>query len=122
MQQQDLDKYIQGWRKRFRKEEKYRQERKERARILAVQCSKLLAQRYHVKRVYLFGSLVEGYYHSTSDIDLAVEGLSSDLYFKALSDLWGESKGYRVDLIPLEETDFSREIRKKGELLYEKKK
>jgi len=118
----DLDKYIRGWRERLKKEEKRRLEQIKKARVVALKCSKLLAEKYKVKRVYLFGSLAEGYFRLSSDIDLAVEGLPPDLYFRALSELWDESKGYKIDLIPLEEADYPDDIKQKGEILYEQKK
>ena len=118
----DLDKYVRGWRERLKKEEKRRLEQAKKARIVALQCSRLLVEKYKVKRVYLFGSLVEGYFRLSSDIDLAVEGLPPDLYFRALSELWDKSKGYKVDLIPLEEADYPDEIKQKGKILYEQKR
>ena len=119
---QDLDKFIQGWKRRLKEHEKIKYIRAKRAKEIAVQCSRFLGEKYKVRKVYLFGSLPEGYFNLSSDIDLAVEGLPPELYFRAFSELWDRSEGYKVDLIPLEEADYSKEIRQKGELLYERKK
>lgn len=44
----------------------------------------ILRTRYGAKRVILFGSLAhEGWYSADSDVDLAVEGLPSDTYWRA---------------------------------------
>lgn len=57
---------------------------------------------YGAKHVWLFGSLPEGDFRETSEVDLAVEGLDSAKYFKALADLmFGLDED--VDLIRMEE-------------------
>ncbi|MBM3234813.1 nucleotidyltransferase domain-containing protein [Candidatus Poribacteria bacterium] len=78
-------------------------------------------EKFNVRRVYLFGSLAEGFFHEDSDIDLAVEGLEPHLYFKALANLHEVSGGFKVDLVPLEVTPYKDIIVKKGERLYEAK-
>src|SRR5512135_2183404 len=62
----------------------------------------VLMQRYHAKRVVLFGSLVTNTYTERSDVDLAVEGMPSDSYFRALADLM-TLFGVPVDLVRVEE-------------------
>jgi predicted nucleotidyltransferase len=64
----------------------------------------ILAGRYGVSRVYLFGSLARGeMVHESSDVDLAVEGLSPDRYFEALVELWDLlPRGAELDLVPVE--------------------
>lgn len=47
--------------------------------------SHLLAKKYHLRKVYLFGSLAEGLFLKGSDIDLAVEGMDFEDYLKALA-------------------------------------
>lgn len=65
----------------------------------------LLKSRFGARRVILFGSLAgQGVWHSQSDIDVAVEGLSPADFFKAYSacsDLL--PRGMELDLIPLED-------------------
>lgn len=93
--------------------------RKEASRCLDI----LLEKDFNFKRLYLFGSTVEdGTLHSWSDIDLAVEGLRSDLYLKLYALLLKEAR-FPVDIKPYEELDKSirERIKKKGVILYEKK-
>jgi predicted nucleotidyltransferase len=56
--------------------------------LLAEECAKLLKEKYKVKKVFLIGSLVKGYFHERSDIDLVVEGLVPELYIKALTEFY----------------------------------
>ena len=62
----------------------------------------LLSERYGATCVILFGSLADGTYRDTSDVDLAVEGLPSSSYFAALTDLMTLFGG-GVDLVRLED-------------------
>ena len=54
------------------------------------------------RRVWLFGSLASGMPHAMSDVDLAVDGLSSATYFDVLASLM-TLFGTRVDLVTLED-------------------
>ncbi len=83
--------------------------------------SYLLAKKYRIRKVYLFGSLAEGLFLKGSDIDLAVEGMDFEDYLKALAE-YREIKGTHIDLLhldfckpPLKET-----ILKEGKVMYEK--
>ena len=78
--------------------------RRQEALAIAVRCSQVLKSRYGARRVIPFGSAVgEGLWHERSDLDLAVEGLSSAALWQAARELeaivppWLE-----VDLVPLE--------------------
>lgn len=80
------------------------EERRAEARAIAETCIRVLKERFGVREVYLFGSLVgEGPWHAGSDIDLAVEGLPPQDFWHAWEELerlvpsWLE-----VDLFPLE--------------------
>ena len=54
----------------------------------ARRAAQLLQDRYGVKRVRVFGSLLHpGQFHAKSDIDLAVEGLAVRDYWDALADV-----------------------------------
>ncbi len=90
-------------------------------RKTAERCVWVLKDKYKVKKVFLIGSLVTGFIHERSDIDLVVEGLSSDLYMKALTDLWDLlPTGVELNLIPYEDAfeNLKEETLKKGELIY----
>jgi len=94
-------------------------------RQAAQKCADLLARKFAVERVYLFGSLAEEInIHPQSDIDLAVEGLASHFYFKALSELWDVlPPEIELDLVPLEDAHekLKEKIINQGKLLYERK-
>jgi predicted nucleotidyltransferase len=68
-------------------------------------CARLLQERFGARQVIFFGSLVgQGPWHADSDIDLAVEGLPPEQFFRAwaaLDELL--PRGLRVDLVPLED-------------------
>jgi predicted nucleotidyltransferase len=74
------------------------------ALAVAERCAEMLRQHFGARRVIPFGSLVgDGPWHEESDLDLAVEGLSSEALWEAERQLeaivppWLE-----VDLVPLE--------------------
>jgi predicted nucleotidyltransferase len=74
------------------------------ARLLshAAEAKRLLRECYAARQVWLFGSLAAGQPTVDSDVDLAVEGLPSAVYFNALADLMSLFQG-PVDLVRLEE-------------------
>jgi predicted nucleotidyltransferase len=74
----------------------------------------LLRTRFGATRVVLFGSLATGSSSETSDVDLAVEGLPSAEYFRALADRMGHF-GTPVDLVRLEEAPKSLHERSAAE-------
>ena len=119
------DSYIAGWQKRFGEQREKQQQRTIEMGKAAERCADLLANQFEVHRVYLFGSLAEGrVIHARSDIDLAVEGLPSHLYFKALSALWQLlPPGVELDLVPWEDAydSMKEKIKTQGKLLYERK-
>lgn len=78
--------------------------RRQEALEAAERCAGMLKQRFGARRVVPFGSLVgDGPWHEDSDLDLAVEGLSSEALWEAEREVepivpsWLE-----VDLVPLE--------------------
>jgi len=88
---------------------------------IAEESAKLLKDEYGAHKVYLIGSLSDGgRYTEYSDIDLAVVGLSSSLYFKALADLMRRYFSLtKIDLIPFEDCskEFQEKIINYGEIL-----
>ncbi len=95
-------------------------ERIDQADALAVAhaCAERLRTQYGAKRVIVFGSLTgETPWHSRSDIDLAVEGLAPELFWRA----WAElddllPSGLSVDLVPLETAGPALRARIMGEV------
>lgn len=75
-----------------------------------------LAEKYSASRVLLFGSSTSE--SDAHDIDLAVDGVLPELFFKFYSELmWSLSKP--VDLIDLSEKSiFSTLVEAEGDLLY----
>lgn len=95
--------------------------RKERYTRMARKCSSFLKKNYHVKRVYIIGSLVSGFFHERSDIDLVVEGLPAELYIKALTELYDLlSPGMELNLIPFEDAfdSLKEKTLREGQLIY----
>ncbi|UCH97329.1 MAG: nucleotidyltransferase domain-containing protein [Candidatus Aminicenantes bacterium] len=70
-------------------------------------------------KILLYGSLAEGVHHINSDIDIAVIGLSSKEFFKAVAVLPFLVK-HRVDLVDFGELPpkFQQSIEKNGVVLY----
>jgi uncharacterized protein len=63
----------------------------------------ILKERFGAKRVVLFGSMAqEDWFSPDSDIDLAVEGLRPEHYWKAWEALEEEIRDRPVDLIAIE--------------------
>jgi predicted nucleotidyltransferase len=79
--------------------------RRQEALALVARCTQLLESRYGAKRVIPFGSaLQERAWHASSDLDLAVEGLSSEALWQAEKELETMVPPWlRVDLVPLEQ-------------------
>lgn len=95
--------------------------KKEKLIFLAKKCASLLKNKYRVKKVFLIGSLVKGFFHTRSDIDLVVEGLAPELYIKVLTELYDLlPAGVELNLIPFEDAfDSLREKTiKEGRLIY----
>lgn len=88
----------------------------------AQRLTQLLAEKFEIKAVYLFGSLVWSDIHTPeTDIDLAVMGLPEERFLEAVSYLERESK-FPIDLIDLSKaSDHLRQrILAEGKLLYER--
>ncbi|MCM8810651.1 MAG: nucleotidyltransferase domain-containing protein [Candidatus Omnitrophica bacterium] len=78
--------------------------REDELRFLAKKIPQILKEKYKIKRVFLIGSLVSGIVHERFDIDLVVEGLSSELYIKALTEVYDILRsGLELNLIPFED-------------------
>lgn len=93
----------------------------EAARAEAKRLAQILADEFGVKRVYLFGSFAWGFEtRPDSDIDLAVEGLPPEKFFKAYGRLENTTR-YAFDLVPLEQarSRLRERILKSGIVLYD---
>ena len=87
------------------------------ARELATRCATVLQHRFGARRVIPFGSVVEhGTWHPGSDLDLAVEGIAPEQFFRA----WAVLReilppGLDVDLVDLEHAGEALRARILGE-------
>ena len=74
--------------------------RKDRAWKLARQAAKLLREKYNVKRVVVFGSLIhEGCFTKWSDVDIAAWGIPAHLTFRAIGDVLDLDKTQEINLV-----------------------
>lgn len=94
---------------------------RKKAYTTAIKLSEMLVKDFHARRVVLLGStLREGKYRESSDIDLAVEGTKSRLFYKACGACLMKSS-YPVDLIDIgNASSLMKKNISKGEVLYAK--
>ncbi|UCE05857.1 MAG: nucleotidyltransferase domain-containing protein [bacterium] len=71
---------------------------------------------------YLYGSTAEGCANPGSDIDIAIEGIPYDRYFKLWALLNDEIDGYFIDLrdITGQSNFFAQKVRKYGKIIHRK--
>jgi predicted nucleotidyltransferase len=85
-------------------------ERRERERLLSLvrQVAELLKSRFGAKKVILFGSMAhEAWFASDSDIDLAVEGIKAEDYWRAWEAAEALIADRSVDFIDVESASAS---------------
>ena len=83
----------------------------------------MVVERYHPARIYQWGSLLDPRtFAEWSDIDIAVEGITSAEQFLALYKDASELIGFALDLVQLEKAypAYAASIRKRGRLIYER--
>ena len=91
--------------------------RRERALLVAEKAAKLLKSKYDAIRVVLFGSLAHGaWFTPRSDIDICVDGIAADVFFKAEAEVQQISQEFKVDLVDLKESspELLRRIEEEG--------
>jgi len=90
-------------RQREEQERREQAQRARRARTLAQQAAALLKERFDARRVVLFGSLARrDFFHRRSDVDLAVEGIKSQDFWRAWSALDTLGCEFEIDLVDVE--------------------
>ncbi|MDP2682115.1 MAG: nucleotidyltransferase domain-containing protein [Deltaproteobacteria bacterium] len=99
----EADKYKKAWDNRRRLEEEMLMLRRIRLMEKVKECA-IAIKRIGGKRVVLFGSLATGRFRRGSDVDIAVEGLSSNAYFKAIGLIEEILGDIPFDLVDMEET------------------
>ncbi|HRV95950.1 MAG TPA: nucleotidyltransferase domain-containing protein [Anaerolineae bacterium] len=80
----------------------------------------IVARYADVEAVYLFGSILRpGAFTYDSDIDVAVEKISAEEYFRLWQDLETALPDWAIDLRDLPpDTNFTRQIYRTGEKIY----
>jgi len=74
----------------------------------------LLSNTYDWEQLYIFGSLIQkGAFTKYSDIDIGISGLNNLDYYSFIADISGILEK-DVDVILLEESDFTDQIIKRG--------
>ena len=118
---------IQTYRQHFQTRLRRQRERQEAARLQALQAiheriPDLLAVYPSVRRAYLFGSVIHpGTFHTSSDIDIAVEGMTVQEYFALWRALEQALPEWRIDLCDITApSPFVACIHRTGVLLYER--
>lgn len=75
---------------------------------------KEMNSKYGIKEIFIFGSLVKKMrFLENSDLDVAVKGLKSELFFKFMAEI-SYKMGKDVDVIELERCKFANKILKEG--------
>jgi uncharacterized protein len=117
----DYSRYKAAYEKRLKQEERKREASALKAARAAKKVASMLARAYGVKKVVLFGSVIDGSFNEASDIDLVVEGLEKGKYIEALVEAERRA-GFPVDIKPLEDVreSFRERAQKTGRVLYEK--
>ncbi|MEA3340127.1 MAG: nucleotidyltransferase domain-containing protein [Chloroflexota bacterium] len=121
------DDAISAYRRAFEERERQKMTRRERRRLEALaaieQAVRVTASSYPaIRRVYLFGSITRpSTFRSSSDIDVAVEGLGAGRCFDLWRDLERAAPGWTLDVRSLRQRDyFSDRIRERGMVVYER--
>ncbi len=115
----EIAEYKRHWRKRAEREAAHRRAIASTARAEARQVAQMLVREFGANRVYLFGSLAqEGRFHERSDVDLAVEGIAPEHFYKAWA-ATGAYSGVPIEMVDLDEVGepMVKLILKYGELL-----
>ncbi|MGB9841082.1 nucleotidyltransferase family protein [Thermovenabulum sp.] len=67
---------------------------------IAIKIASLLKEKYGAKRVWVFGSLTKKeMFNQWSDIDMAVEGIPHEIFYKAVGEATSISSDCKVDIV-----------------------
>ena len=106
----DVEPYLENLRRRGRVAREARANRAQTIRRRLADAVRVLSDEHCVESVWVFGSLVGGELYERSDVDIAVEGLDPEQYWRALDRIIA-ILGVPVDLVPLEEASDSLRAR-----------
>ena len=105
----------------YQKQKQKQQQLQENALAEAKRLARILVEEFEVEAVYLFGPLSYGEFRKGMNIDLAVEGVSSDTFASALGHL-KQISTFGVELTNIHQADgwTKRSIGQEGKLLAKK--
>lgn len=99
----DMARYRATAQERAAQEQQAQLRRADQARGLAGEAAKLLREKFGAGRVILFGSLARGdRFHQRSDLDLAVEGIRPQDFWRAWAALDRLGHEFELDLVDVE--------------------
>lgn len=115
------EKYLKAWKKRELEIKVQIENVRQDAIRTAKKLSKILARDFGARRIVLMGSTLKPEkFREDSDIDLAVEGIKDELFFKAYGTCLMKSQ-YPVDLIDAgNASEVMKKNISKGRMLYER--
>jgi len=110
--QDEIEKYWEALKKREDREKEFLRERFKDAWSIVIKASEILYKKCQAKEVIIFGSLTDfSRFNRWSDIDIAVSGIPSDLYLKAVAEVISLSPDFKIDLLDIEDCkEFLREV------------
>jgi len=72
--------------------------------LLVSQAANRLKQKYNIRKIVLFGSLAhKAWFNENSDVDLAVEGLTSNNYWQAWREIEDIITDRKIDFVDMSE-------------------
>jgi len=100
-------------------EREIRKRRSQTVKSQLIQQGKELFKKFQVKKVVLYGSVLENNMREDSDIDIMVDFLSPDIFFSFQCQL-EELLNIPVDVHTMDEDKkFTRKVLQRGEVIYE---
>lgn len=116
----EVDSYLKYLKKKERERQRLlTQEKQKRSQV--INRIRAILKRNQIEGVcYLFGSTAEGHANVDSDIDIAIDGIPYDKYFKIWALLNDEIDGYFIDLrdITGQTNFFAQKVRKYGKVIH----
>ena len=98
----NYDAYLPGIKKRWQAKQTSWEVRRLQAHQVACKIATMLYSEYSANQVVLFGSTIKlGEFDQYSDIDLAVSGIASDRFFRAVAHALSLGETFKVDLVDL---------------------
>jgi predicted nucleotidyltransferase len=103
-----MQHYRETAKRRFDALARQRDDRRTRAWKVARAAGDLLRERFHARRVWVFGSILqEELFHDHSDVDLAAWGLHQEDILKAVAEVTSLDSDISVDLVVFEDASES---------------